>query len=68
MTEITIIIVAAAIGLFLLARQIMLWYYKINKRVTILEDILKKLSSIDKKIGLISNEKKEEIGQISSNQ
>ncbi|RLA91085.1 MAG: hypothetical protein DRG58_00165 [Deltaproteobacteria bacterium] len=44
----TIIIILVAIGIFFLLREVNCWYWKINERIILLEEILTRLENLEK--------------------
>ncbi|MBW1917578.1 MAG: hypothetical protein JRI57_06095 [Deltaproteobacteria bacterium] len=44
----TLIIILLAIGIFFLLREVNCWYWKINERIILLEEILTRLENMEK--------------------
>lgn len=45
---VTVIIIIVALGLVFLLREVACWYWKINERIALLEEILTRLENLEK--------------------
>ena len=52
-----IILIVVIVGLFMLFREILLWYWKINIRVRLLDDILEELRGISKRLDALETKR-----------
>ncbi|MFP3868479.1 MAG: hypothetical protein ACLFUU_09990 [Desulfobacteraceae bacterium] len=59
----TLIIILVAIGIFFLLREVNCWYWKINERIMLLEEILTRLENLEK--GRPPSEAPEQFSEIS---